>query len=313
MMNTNINYKTLMNIAEVNGLLARSESDFILRAENRYKEQISDICEYIKERGAGKIVLLAGPSSSGKTTTAHMIKEGLAKSSINANVVSLDDFYLDNDKQPKLPDGTIDFETVTALDLKKIEHCFEELFKEGKAEFPIFDFCTKKRSDKINEVMLHDDDILIIEGIHALNPTIANGFDKSKFIRLYITVRSEFCDENEEVILHSPNIRLLRRMIRDYYKRNTKIEDTLEMWSSVRAGEYRYIRPFRDTADIKIDSTHEYEPCIYHQYLCPLIETVSPDSVHYLTLQELKTVLDGFGKISKDNIPDASLLHEFVV
>lgn len=286
--------------------------DFINECEERYQKIIDLIVDRIISEDGREIVMLAGPSSAGKTTTARKLKEGLLKKDVKTYVLSLDDFYLNREDIPYLPDGSQDYETVYALDLEQLENDLNGLIRGETVKTPVFDFTTGKRSDtEYNEITLGDEDAVIIEGLHALNPVITEKL-QGKLLKIYINVSSRIYDENGNVILNKRNLRFIRRMIRDYKYRASSVENTCKLWKNVTAGEDKYLFPFRDNADIKADTIHLYEPCVLkHQALQLLCDSQVSDEFKS-DIHKLKKALEQFNDINENTVPENSLLREFL-
>lgn len=291
---------------------AKEPKEFIEQCEFRYQNIIDSIAKRIIDEEGREIVMLAGPSSAGKTTTARKLSESLIEKGVKTYVLSLDDFYLNRDDIPYLPDGTQDFETVEALDLKYFEECVNALLRGERVKNPVFDFTTGKRSDrKFNEITLGDEDVVIIEGLHALNPVIT-GKIRGKLLKIYINVSSRICDEKGNVILNKRNMRFIRRMVRDYKFRGSSVENTCKLWKNVTAGEDKYLFPFRDNADIKADTIHLYESCVLkHQALPLLLNSEISDEFKSQSIKLIKA-LESFTDISEEFVPEGSLLREFL-
>ena len=296
----------------INDLAQHDPASLIGKGEHYYHRNVNDAVDYIYEnRMSIRIILLAGPSSSGKTTTALNIGRRLAEKGVHAPVISLDNFYRNRNEIPYDQDGQQDLETVEALDIPKINSCFEELIETGKSDFPIFDFKRSERSEEVQHIELGEQDLIIMEGIHALNPRLTQRVANKGLFRIYISVLTDLVD-GEEIILHHKDCRLMRRIIRDEQHRGASMTETLGMWNKVCAGEEKYIHPFKNTADMMIDSIHYYEPCIYHHYLLPMIDEVERGSSYYEKAQQLKKILDSYWDLDKSWVPADSLLQEFV-
>ena len=260
-----------IEISEINRLAEQSVEQLVDRAEDFYQVQLEDAAEQILNHSNARIVLLSGPSASGKTTTAYKIRDEIIARGCGAIVVSMDDFFRNRNEYPLLPDGTEDFESVGCLDLPTIHRCLEELLEYGFSEFPLYDFVSGRRKKDAHTVNIGENDIVIMEGIHAINPAVTGDIDNRDTFKIYISVRSKFILGDREV-LQPKDIRLMRRMIRDNNFRNYRPSDTLLKWQSVLDGEKRNLDPFRDQVNLKFDSTLDYEPCIYRHYLTPFME-----------------------------------------
>ncbi len=290
-------------VDEINNLAKNDTSLLVGMSEEMYHEQISELVLDATNKKA-KIILVAGPSSSGKTTTSKLISKELEKYGKNGIFISLDDFFLDRAKTPKLPNGNYDFESLRALDIKYLNKFLNDLTKNKCAHMPKYNFITGKREEKYTKLTIDDNSVLIIEGLHALNPTLIKNHD-SEVYKVYICVMSNF-NLGDKTILNYTQVRLLRRLIRDYYTRARSIEQTLKTWNEVLDGEKVNIDPYKNQANYFVDSTHMYEPLLYAKYLMPLISENSQKTL------EIKTKLNNFEQIDKSIIPENSLLCEFI-
>lgn len=302
----------LNTVTGINERASADASSFIADEEVRFDTAVSNVVEKFLANSDCDIVLLAGPSSSGKTTTAGIIAEKIRNSGRNAYIVSLDDFYLNAEDIAINEDGAKDYENVTALDIPLIRKCFSQLIEERKSELPIFDFMTSSRSDETKHIELKKDDVIIVEGLHALNPVITEGLDESHLYKIYISVSSRVTDENGKILLNKRNLRLIRRTIRDYKHRNASVEQTLNMWDGVLKGEDKFLFPFESYADVKINSFHAYESCIFKDEALSRFGQVAADSVFYEKAQEIVSALNRFVGIEESLLPEKSLLNEFL-
>lgn len=296
----------------INEKATSNSKEFIEECENRYQSIIDKIVERIIEEDGREIIMLAGPSSAGKTTTAKRLKEGLQAKGVTTYVLSLDDFYLNREDIPYLPDGTQDYETVYALDLERLENDLNALLRGETVKTPVFDFTTGRRSKtESNIITLGSEDVVIIEGLHALNPVITEKV-QGKLLKVYINVSSRIYDENGELLLSKRNFRFLRRMIRDYKFRASSVENTYKLWKNVTAGEDKYLFPYRDNADIKANTIHLYEPCVIKNQALPLLRgsEVSPEFRE--DAEKLCAALERFYDIDEKEVPEDSLLREFL-
>ncbi len=294
----------------INSQIKDNKDEFISECERDYKSQLRAVSEKICVLGGRVLVMLAGPSSSGKTTTATILKRDCEKSGRHAIVVSLDDFYRDQDESFYFEDGTIDYETVKALDTDYIVKCMEDLLHKGKAMIPHFSFQTKVR-EGYNEVSVHDDEIIIVEGLHALNPVITDCLENENMIKLYVSVSSRLYKDGS-VLMSKRDMRFIRRMIRDYHFRNSSVENTFYLWKGVRMGEDRYLFPYSGRADIRIDSIHPYELCVFKDIAIKLLDHIGSDSIYYHSAKGLKDKLSEFISLKEGDVPEDSLLKEFI-
>ncbi|MBQ8765797.1 MAG: nucleoside kinase [Clostridia bacterium] len=296
----------------VNEKAKSNSKDFILECEKRYQSIIDKIVKKIIEEDGREIIMLAGPSSAGKTTTAKRLKEGLGSKGVTTYVLSLDDFYLNREDIPYLPDGSQDYETVHALDLERLENDLNSLLRGETVKTPVFDFTTGRRSDtEFNTITLGQEDVVIIEGLHALNPIITDKVH-GKLLKVYINVSSRIYDENCDLVLNKRNFRFLRRMIRDYKFRASSVDNTYKLWKNVTAGEEKYLFPYRDNADIKANTVHLYEPCVIKNQALPLLRDSEVSVEFREDAEKLCASLERFFDIDENEVPKDSLLREFL-
>ncbi len=300
------------NLEYINEQARLNPKEFVVNCEQRYNNIIDDIAKRILEETGREIVMLAGPSSAGKTTTARKLCENLNKKGVKTYVLSLDDFYLNREDIPYLPDGTQDYETVYALDLQLFTECVNKLLMGETVKNPVFDFTTGKRSDKeFNEITLGKEDVVIIEGLHALNPIITEKI-QGKLLKIYINVSSRIYDNKGNIILNKRNMRFVRRMVRDFKFRDSTVDNTYRLWRNVTAGEDKYLFPFRDNADIKINTIHLYESCVLKSQALPLIYESKISDEFRDDAKKLCKALEKFENINISAVPEDSLLREFL-
>ncbi len=300
------------NKLEYINTMAKEPAKFIEQCEARYRNIVDGIAKRIIDEEGREIVMLAGPSSAGKTTTARKISESLIEKGVKTYVLSLDDFYLNREDIPYLPDGSQDFETVDALDLKCFEACVNSLLRGETVKNPVFDFTTGKRSEtQFNEITLGEEDVVIVEGLHALNPVITDKI-KGKLLKIYINVSSRIYDEKGNIVLNKRNMRFVRRTVRDYKFRGSSVENTYRLWKNVTAGEDKYLFPFRDNADIRVNTIHLYEPCVLKHQALPLLLNSEISDEFKGEAKRLAKSLEKFDSIPETLVPDGSLLREFL-
>lgn len=295
---------------DINENVESNMESFINDAESRFESSVTELAD--RFTSDCDIVLLAGPSSSGKTTTAGKIAQKIKNSGRNAYTLSLDDYYRNAADIPLTEKGLKDFENVSALDIDLIRRTFSDLIEKRTAQVPEFDFVSGTRKPETRKLELKKDDLIIVEGIHALNPIITKGLDESHITKVYISVSSRVTDDSGRVIFSKRNLRLVRRMIRDYHYRNTSVEKTLSQWQEVLKGEDKYIFPFERNASFRIDSFHPYEPCLFKSEAVELLGTVGEDSGVYPIASELKNSFSELDTIDMSKLPADSLLREFV-
>lgn len=294
------------NLKAIDSAGVHSSKKLIKISEKLYRDQIKKVASVIASSNM-KLVLVSGPSSSGKTTTSNIISQELLKKDIGSLVVSIDDFFVDLKDTPLLPNGQPDFENITAVDTEAFNKFITDLLTKQKAKMPRFNFKTHKR-DRYEDVTINPNDVLIVEGIHALNPLLINThqFDSSTY-RVYAFVNSIFVSDNK-IVVSSQDLRLMRRVFRDAYCRGREPLYTIKNWDSVCEGEKLYISPYRANANSIVDTTHPYEILIYAQYLIDLL-------LPYRKNEKVKQILDVLSKLSpltKESIPANSLIWEFV-
>jgi uridine kinase len=257
-----------------------------------------------------KIVLIAGPSSSGKTTTSKKLCMYLQMFGIRPNVLSMDDYFVEREETPKKEDGSYDFECLEAVDLKLFDKQVEDLLKGEEVLIPSFDFTFgKKHYDK--KMQLVENDILVIEGIHALDTKILTKIPREKKFKIYISPLTEVNVDDHNRVSTTDN-RLLRRIIRDNRTRGYNVEHTLEGWQSVRNGEELYVFPFQDDSDVTLNTASIYEIGVLKTYVEPLLYAVEPDSPYYEEAKRLLDILKVFLPIPSDAIPEDAILREFI-
>lgn len=291
---------------------AENPLTFIEECEARYNNIIGKIAEEVSKTGFSEIIMIAGPSSAGKTTTAKKLRQALFRNEVNSYTVSLDDFYLDNKDAPRFPDGTPDFETVYCLDIKCFQEKMKELLEKGETDLPEFDFVEGKRKKEYNRLKISPKDVIIVEGLHALNPIIADNLPKERLLKIYINVSSRIYDEKNDIVLNKRNMRFIRRLVRDYKFRGSSVDKTYKLWLSVCYGEDTYLFPYKDNADIKINTIHLYETCILKEKAMELLSELNKESEFYKDSQRLIRSLQKFPVINSSQVPDDSLLREFI-
>ena len=296
----------------INDFALNSPSELISRAERHYDRELSEIAKRISEDDDIKIVALAGPSASGKTTTAHILREKLRELDEETEIISLDDFYLPIDSLPLLEDGTRDIESVNALDIPLINKCFNEIIRTGKTVLPKFKFSTKERIINAREIDLSGRGIAIVEGLHALNPLITDLVPSKNIFKAYISVNRGIVNEDGSRLLSSRQIRLARRVLRDRTFRGTPVNETLSLWQGVVEGEEKYLYCFKETADVQIKTLHIYEPCLYRNEILSLKDEISEDAPLKDYFLKTAAALEHFVPIDISLVPPDSLITEFV-
>ncbi len=307
----NVPMRGNLTIEEVKGAVLKDARALIAAEEERYHREIEAVAESIHSGRTNRhIVLLCGPSSSGKTTTAARLKNYLHRCGTAAHVVSLDDFYLGEGKAPLLPDGNPDYETIDALDVDRLTTCLTELVKDGKTELPIFDFQLRRPLDETVPLVLEEDAAVILEGIHAFNPRIMAYLPEENTNRLFINTLTRFVS-GDEIWLSRRLVRLCRRILRDDQFRASPFSHTMEMWPQVMRGEDIYMFPYTDTADLVVDTTFAFEPCVLKGMLLPRLAAVKDTDPAIETARMLTERLSVFPDIPLSVLPQGSMLREF--
>lgn len=291
--------------------LSENPEKFVCECNELYHILVNRAAKTVFENKDVKIVMLAGPSSSGKTTTASFISKEIERLGGKAYTVSLDDFYKTRSEgYPVDENGEPDYECVEALDIELIHRCLRELIETGESLLPVFDFMTGTRHDSAKSIVLEEKDVIIIEGLHALNPVITDTLDEKSLYKIYVSVSSRVYGENGESFLSKRNLRFLRRMIRDYRFRAMPVEGTFDIWKSVTRGEDKYLFPFEENADTKLNSFHPCEPCVIGAQALELLKEIK-DSEYTDKASELIKKLEMFEKIDYSILPQDCLLREF--
>lgn len=294
-----------LNLINTAGL---SRHNFINHCEFEYESRVYAAAKEIISENK-HIIMLTGPSASGKTTTAHKLKDKLINMGKKARVISLDNFFKNKNDYPRLANGQKDYENVKAIELGLFESCIKELIANGVAKFPEFDFQTETRIENAIEIEI-DDGFIIVEGIHALNPLLLDLLPKEDTFTIYAGLREEYSFKGQR-ILPTRDIRLLRRMIRDHKYRNHSPEKTISMWKDVCDGEDKYIKIFKPNADLLLDTSFSYEILLMHSALQEFESYLDDSTPEGKKLGELIKVFDNIGYIPIGAMPKNSMLGEF--
>ena len=285
-------------------------NDLIRIDETLQSNRLLNLAKTIHQNKKIKIVLMAGPSSSGKTTTSRKLCMYLQSFGLTPKVLSMDDYFHERKDTPKDANGNYDFECLEAVDLKLFNSQLADLLKGEKVQVPTFNFGLGKKEYR-HELQLAKDDIIVIEGIHALNPKILTNIPRENKFKIYICPLTEINMDDHNRVSTTDN-RLLRRIIRDNRTRNYSVEKTLAAWSKVRTGEDKYIFPYQDEADFTMNSALIYEIGALKTYVEPLLYSVPYDSPYYEESKRLLNFLRIFLPIPADEIPKDSVLREFI-
>lgn len=300
------------NSVDLNRVISTGKiSDLIRIDETLQSNRLLMLSRRINEnKDKIKIVLLAGPSSSGKTTTSRKLCMFLQSFGLHPKVLSMDDYFVEREENPKDENGNPDYECLEAIDLKLFDSQLSDLLKGKEVTIPTFNFALGKKEYR-DKLTLQSDDIIVIEGIHALDPKILTNIPRENKFKIYISPLTELNMDNQNRISTTDN-RLLRRIIRDNRTRGYDVEHTLRSWASVREGEEKYIFLYQDEADYTINSALIYEIGVLKTYVEPLLYSVPNDSPYYEEAKRLINFLRLFLPIPADDIPQDSILREFI-
>ena len=257
-----------------------------------------------------RIVMLTGPSAAGKTTSAHKIADAIAARGHRSQVISLDDFYIGEGKYPKHPDGSDDYESLEALDLERLHACLKALYKTGVCDAPVFDFTIQRPSG--TQRIDARDGVVIIEGLHALNPALTEELPEDAALCLYAGLREEYADSRDARCLATRDIRLARRLVRDCLFRGHGAAFTLGLWGHVCAGEDRYIKPYKPRANLLLDTTHTYEVCLWRTVLDAMPADPALTATQARQLAALREKFAAFPALGTELVPQNSMLREFI-
>lgn len=304
--------KYINHLEQINDGAVHCPQRIIAEVEGAYHEHLKNIARNIREFHQNtRVVMLSGPSSSGKTTTAHLLQQYLTELGTAAHIISLDDFYLGAKKAPLLPNGRYDYESVEALDVEKVKACLKNVAATGRFAVPRYDFAQGRPDLQERQFAIGMSDVVIVEGLHGLNPVFTGELPEEVCVKLYVSVKQQIKDANGEVI--SPmDLRLVRRIVRDVQFRSCPADRTISMWPEVVAGENRYIRPYRISADYTVNSIHIYEPCVLRTVAIPLLREIAADSPNYRKARDLEARLMRFEPIDPALVPESSMLREFL-
>ena len=286
-------------------------TDIINISEALQEKKLAKIAEEIASREGVKLVLLAGPSSSGKTTSCKRLSIQLAVNGLKPLQISLDDYFVDRDKTPKDENGDFDFESIYALNLDLLNEQFNALFRGEEVELPKYDFPSGKSVKSGKKLKLEPNNVLVVEGIHALNPELTAHVPEEQIFRVYASALTTILLDNHNYIPTTDN-RLLRRIIRDYKYRGVSAQETIRRWPSVRAGENKWIFPFQENADAMLNTAMLYELSVLKMQAEPLLQQVPENCEEFAEAYRLLKFLKYFKGIPYNNLPPTSLLREFL-
>lgn len=299
-------------VGALNDRVTKDNMQEAVLVQEAYQErQIGEIAKQIAERKGVKMILIAGPSSSGKTTFSHRLSIQLRVNGLRPHPIAVDNYFVDREKTPKDENGNYNFECLEAIDIDRFNKDMNGLLHGEKVCMPIFNFKTGKRMETTTPKQLGENDILVVEGIHCLNPRLTEMLEDSQKFKIYISALTQLnIDEHNRI--PSTDGRLIRRIVRDARTRGTSATQTIAMWKSVRDGEEKNIFPFQEEADVMFNSSLLYELAVLKAHVEPLLFGVDKQCPEYTEAKRLLKFFDYFVGIGSDFIPTNSLLREFI-
>lgn len=300
------------NVSSLNNKVTKGNvDDIVLLSENIQNNSLFKIAETIYNNKKLKLILLAGPSSSGKTTTSKKLELFLKGFGLNPIAISIDNYFVDRDKTPRLPDGSYDFESLNSINVELFNKNLKDLLDGKEVTLPVYNFITGKSELSDESIKLGEKEILIVEGLHALNEELTYSIDKKNKYKIYLCPLTVLSLDNHNRIRTTDN-RLLRRIIRDNRTRGYSASDTLSTWGKVREGEEKYVFPFQDEADVIFNTSLIYELGVLKTYAEPLLYSVEENDPMYKEAVRLLNLLKNILPISNDYIPVDSIVREFI-
>lgn len=300
------------NVSSLNNKVTKGNvDDIVLLSENIQNNSLFKISETIYNNKKLKLILLAGPSSSGKTTTSKKLELFLKGFGLNPITISIDNYFVDRDKTPRLPDGSYDFESLNSINVELFNKNLKDLLDGKEVTLPVYNFITGKSELSDESIKLGEKEILIVEGLHALNEELTYSIDKKNKYKIYLCPLTVLSLDNHNRIRTTDN-RLLRRIIRDNRTRGYSASDTLSTWGKVREGEEKYVFPFQDEADVIFNTSLIYELGVLKTYAEPLLYSVEESDPMYKEAVRLLNLLKNILPISNDYIPVDSIVREFI-
>jgi Uridine kinase len=300
------------NVGTLNDTIASGKiNDLILVQEALQEKKISDIAEKIKNSGSKKFIMIAGPSSSGKTTFSYRLSIQLKAHGLKPHPIAIDNYFVDRERTPRDEQGNFNFESLHAIDIEQFNKDMTDLLNGATVDIPYFNFITGKREYKGNYRKLGPEDILVIEGIHGLNDALSYTLPRESKFKIYISALTQLnIDEHNRI--PTTDGRLIRRMVRDARTRGASAQRTISMWPSVRRGEDENIFPFQEDADVMFNSALIYELAVLKQYAEPILFGIDRSCEEYIEAKRLLKFLDYFVGTPSETIPKNSILREFV-
>jgi uridine kinase len=299
------------SVSKLNTAIASGKGlELVLICEAMQQNSIYEIARQIYKENK-KIVLIAGPSSAGKTTFSHRLAIQLKTMGLNPHPIAADNYFVNREDNPKDENGNYDFECLEALDVEKLNSDMLKLLAGEEIELPEFDFLVGQRRYNGNMLKLENNDVIIMEGIHSLNPAMSYALEGQDKYKIYICPLNQlYIDEEHKV--STMDSRLLRRIVRDHRTRGHNVEKTLAMWKSVRAGEEKHIFPYENQADVMFNSGLLYEYAAISPMAAPLLAQIQPNSPYYSDAQRLTHFVENFQPMDTSYIPQSSIIREFI-
>ena len=303
----------ILDLNEVNRRVRQDAAGFVQECEAEYAKKIDDAARTIASRiDSSPIILLSGPSGSGKTTSALKLQKALEAYGVGTKSISMDDYFktVCHETAPRNEKGELDYESPYCMDIPLLKKHMGMLIRGEEIEVPKFIFSEQRRSEAVTPMKLSKNQAVIFEGIHALNDMFDDAAGEHE-TKLYISARSNFCLDGE-VVFKGTWTRLMRRIVRDDKFRGTRAEFTLSIWDGIRNGEKKYISPFKNKADIIINSTHPYEICMLKAHIAKAMPYIPEDIPRRREVLSIPPALERFEDMSDSLVPEASLLREFI-
>lgn len=296
-----------LDIEKINKDIQTDAQRFVLECEENYRVQLEKIAEDIMARkNPVKIILLGGPSCAGKTTSAKLLDSVLETYGKNVISIEMDNFFISRDDRPRLPNGSVDYDSINIVDLKLMKKCFTELFKNGKAMFPTYDFINGVSVPESELVEADKDTIIIFEGIHALNPKLINEIGTSDVYKIFINNFDGY--RLGKIKISARDFRMVRRMVRDVQFRDVSMSNTIKHWKDVTEAEDLYIMPHAEDVDSKINTSHAYELALFRSEILEALEKRDID----LAKMPWATIFESSEDIADELLPKTTLMREFI-
>ena len=300
------------NVGALNDKIDKGELiNLVMISEALHEKKIAEIADKISSKNEVKLILIAGPSSSGKTTFANRLGIQLRVNGITPVPISLDDYFVNRDQTPVDENGEYDFETIGSVDKELFNKHLNLILQGEEVEIPEFNFIKGEREWLGKKVKLPANGVIIVEGIHGLNPILTSHIDEKYKFRIYISALTQLNLDNHNRIT-TTDVRKIRRIVRDQLSRGHGSEDTLKMWHKIKRGEQKNIFVYQEEADVMFNSTLVYELCVLKKYALQELDKIKEDSIVYNEAKRLKGLLSFFREIDKDIVPQNSILREFI-